>query len=402
MALPSPSDVLTAATAAKAKANAAAAAKKKSAAAAATAKKNAAAAAAAKKKADAARAKAAADSLLRKNKAAADKAAKDALKQKLAGGLMASNEATSLYVDPTPAYQPALNYLATQTKAANDRYKVNKENISNIFGDLAGLAAKDSVRIRDQFTKSIANQQMGLSNRTAEVRSATAAGEAQMAATGAERGEGPAMVNNPVAVAAEQGIARSNEYQTTWQALQEANQQQAQTDISARGAGYGQQQVGAIQQLAQGLEDRLVQLAGNTAQVQSDIAQAKIAGQQQVAQANYGEIQTAKEQQAALAQEQVKANARITAANISANRPATEKPKKYPANLTGWSQKVTDANGNPQALIQSVRDAANKWKQRPGNAKKTPTDSQVWNYWLVLNKDDPAGSVVNEYIKKYY
>lgn len=386
--------------AAKKRADAAAAAKKKAAAQAAAAKKAAAAKAAAAKKTAAAKAKTAVKNVVKKP------AAPKPVGMPLTGGLVSSPESNSLYVDPTPAYQPALNYLATQTKAANDRYLVNKQNITNIFGDLAGLAAKDAVRIREQFTKSIAEQQTGLANRTAEVRQATAAGEAQATATGAERGQGPAMVNNPVAVAAEQGIARSNEYQTTWQALQEANQQQAQTDISARGAGYGQQQVGAIQQLAQNLEDKLIQLAGNTAQVQSDIAAAKIAGQQTVAQANYGEIQTAKQQQAALAQAQVAANAKVAAANASAAAKGS-KPKTYAQNLTGWTKQVNDAKikGASSANIVATVAAVKKQVAAALKASKakntTPSKSDVIDELSTQYGDVPWLSFAIDYVNRY-
>lgn len=204
---------------------------------------------------------------------------------------VAPPSAQMLYVDPTPAFAPVLSYLNQQASAASDRYKINKESIKNIFGDLASIAEKDAVRIEDQFKRSIAQQQQDLATRTAEARTAQSAGEAQAAETATERGAGPEMAGSPTATATEEGIARSNEYATTWQALQNATQQQMQADISARGAGYGQQEVGAIQQLAQSLEDRLLAIGGNTAQVQADIAAAKIAGQQQVAQASYSQLQ---------------------------------------------------------------------------------------------------------------
>lgn len=381
----------------------AAAAKKKSAADAAAAKKKAAAAASKANAASAAKAKAAVKNVVKKPKPVQLPMPIKATKpvgMPLNGGLVSSPESNSLYVDPTPAYQPALDYLATQTKAANDRYKVNKENISNIFGDLAGLAEKDAVRIREQFTTSIANQQLGLANRTAEVRSATAAGEAQAAATGAERGQGPAMAVNPIAVAAEQGIARSNEYQTTWQALQEANQQQAQTDITTRGAGYGQQEAGAIQQLAQGLEDKLIQLAGNTAQVQSDIAAARIAGQQTVAQANYGEIQTAKQQQAALAQAKVAANARIAAANAAAaaKKAAANAPKEYSKTYSGWKSKVIDLGISPADITGDVKALVNDIKTKTGT---TPTSAQILAAYKKKFPGEPTIDLVTEYVKNY-
>lgn len=192
-------------------------------------------------------------------------------------------------------YQPVVNYLGQQETAAKDRYAVNNANVKNIFSALTGLTAQDSARITKQFTDSLTASKADLAMRTAEARQGAAAGTAQAAATGAERGSGDAMAVNPVQVAAEEGIARSNEYATTWQALQGANQQQAQADLSARGAGYGQQEVGAIQQLAQGLEDRLLAIGGNTAQVQSDIAQAKFGQETNIAQANYAEAIAARD-----------------------------------------------------------------------------------------------------------
>lgn len=204
---------------------------------------------------------------------------------------MAPPSAQMLYVDPTPAFAPVLDYLNQQAGAANDRYKVNKQAISNIFGDLASIAEKDAVRIEEQFKQSIAQQQQAVAQRTAEARTAQAAGEQAQAQIATERGAGPEMAGSPTATATEEGIARSNEYQTTWEALQNVTQQQLQADISARGAGYGQQEVGAIQQLAASLEDKLMQIGGNAAQVQADIASAKIAAQQQVAQASYNQLQ---------------------------------------------------------------------------------------------------------------
>jgi hypothetical protein len=240
-----------------------------------------------------------------------------------------------MYVDPTAAYQPVLDYLKQQEQAARDRYAVNNANIKNVFSALTGLTAADSARITKQFTDSLTASKADLAARTAEARAGAAAGTQQAAATGAERGTGDAMAVNPVQTAAEEGIARSNEYATTWQALQNANQQQAMADISARGAGYGQQEVGAIQQLAQNLEDKLLAIGGNTAQVQSDIAQAKFG--QQV------DIQKTKFQLS----EQAKAEAKAAAA---------AKPS-YSKDLFGLQKLMTD-NGQDFGTMTSSVDAA--------------------------------------------
>lgn len=203
------------------------------------------------------------------------------------GGGAASPNANSLYVDPRSAYQPVLDYLAQQDQAVRDRYATNEANIKNIFSSLTSLTAADSARITKQFEDSLTASKANLATRTAEARQATAAGTAQAAATGAERGQGPAMAINPIQVAAEEGIARSNEYATTWQNLQDVNKTQAVADIAARGAGYGQQEISAINQLNRDLQDKLLAIGGNTAQVQADIAQAKYEQKKNIAQVKF-------------------------------------------------------------------------------------------------------------------
>lgn len=213
-------------------------------------------------------------------------------------------DSSKLYVDPTPAYKPTLDFLQSQEKLANARYGKNKADISNIFGTLTSLTEKDAARIEDQFVQSIKDQQQGLAQRTAEVRNTQATTRQGMDAVAGERGTvDPAtasMMTGPTAVdvAAEQGIAASNEYQTTWDALMNVNKQQAQENLRNRIAGYGQQQAGALTALQQNLENRLSELGGSRAQVQSDIAQAKLIGQQNKASAEYN-TQVSKEAAAA-------------------------------------------------------------------------------------------------------
>jgi len=313
---------------------------------------------------------------------------------KLTGGITASKEAQSLYVDPTPAYQPLIDQLNEQKRLANERYGKNKTDITNLFGSLTTLAAQDAARVKEQFTKSIASQQASLAARTAEARTEAAAGQAQAVATGAERGGGPAMATSPVAVAAEEGIARSNEYQTTWEALQNANQQQSQTDITNRQAGYGQQQVGALQQLQQNLENKLLEIGGNTAQVQSDIAKAKIGMTQDVAKANYNEIQAAKE-----------AAARLAAAQAKASTPKTQK------GIQGFYERATAAGIDPEQLATSVDQArvaakqaiAKNWDPVLQGKVPEPTQQQVISWWRQQNPGSGAyAPFANEYITQYY
>jgi hypothetical protein len=262
-------------------------------------------------------------------------------------------------------YSPVTNYLAQQETAAKDRYATNAANIKNIFSSLTGLTAQDSARITKQFTDSLTASKADLAARTAEARAGSAAGTQQAAATGAERGGGDAMAVNPVQVAAEEGIARSNEYATTWQALQAANQQQAQADISARGAGYGQQQVGAIQQLAQNLEDKLLAIGGNTAQVQSDIAQAKFGQETNIAQANYAEAVAARD-----------AAQRAAAA---ASRPTAD---KTPAIDQIRQQLGPRFDGLLNGLTDAYAEAYTRQNPKGSTKVTKPTASDVMAIWV--------------------
>jgi hypothetical protein len=297
-----------------------------------------------------------------------------------------------LFVDPTPAYQPVLDFLGQQETAARDRYAVNSANIKNVFSALTGLTAADSTRITKQFTDSLTASKADLASRTAEARAGAAAGTQQAMATGAERGGGEAMAVNPISVAAEEGIARSNEYATTWQALQQANQQQAQADLSARGAGYGQQEVGAIQQLAQNLEDRLLAIGGNTAQVQSDIAQAKFSQQREIQGVKF----------------QISEQAR--AAAEAARAAAAAKPS-YGKDLFGLQKQMGDNGQDFNAMMASV-DAAytSAWdlkNPRVGDipVSKTvnpPKAADVKASWIANGGDPALLPYVDRYVSTVY
>jgi hypothetical protein len=308
---------------------------------------------------------------------------------KLTGGMTPSKDAQSLYVDPTSAYKPVLDFLAQQETAARARYGENKSDIKTIFGALTDVAVQDQARINEQFTQSIAEQQMSLAARTAEARQGAAAGVAASQAAGAERGNGPAMGVNPLQTASDEGIARSNAYQTTWEALQNANKDQAVVNTQTRQAGYGQQQVGAIQQLARNLEDRLMEIGGNTAQVQADIAKAQIGAKQTVANANYQERQTSKQQAAANYRAQLAAQAKAN------------KPKTYPRTLAGLTSYISD-------IAPSEKDATNFMN----SLAKAETDAiaddrssgQAYQMWLAKHKSYPQEykTKAKEYFNYYY
>ena len=80
------------------------------------------------------------------------------------GPVTPSRTAESLYVDPTPAFQPAMDFINKQMGAANTRYAANQADIKSIFGNLSTVRAADKQKIQEQFTKSITDQQLSLAN----------------------------------------------------------------------------------------------------------------------------------------------------------------------------------------------------------------------------------------------
>lgn len=296
-----------------------------------------------------------------------------------AGGAAASSGAGSkfladmLYADPTAQYKPALDYLTQQETASKERYAKNKASLESIFGALSDVSAKDAARINQQFTDSITQQQQALAARTAEARAGSAAGVAQAQATGAERGMGPGMAVNPIQTATEEGVARSNEYQTTWEGLMKANQAQAGIDASNRQTGYGFQQAQALQDLQNSLEDRLLALSGDKAQVQADIAQAKYAAQQQVREAKYNEALAAAER------------ARQAAAAAASSK------SNYASGVAGIQQKASEVGVNFDSLRKGLDSAYNSaWAAlNPDGgatrAVKSPTKADVLAAWNSMN-----------------
>lgn len=311
--------------------------------------------------------------------------------------------AESLYIDPTSVYKPTLELINKQKAQANQRYATNAADIKNIFGNLSTVGTEDAARIKEQFVNTIAEQQAGLATRTAEARANQAAGEAQQAVIGAQRGNGPAMKNDPTAVAREKGIAQSNAYQTIWEALQNANQLQAQTDLTTRTAGYGQQQVDAVSRLKMNLEDVLGQLSGRETETQSQLAQAKLGGQQNVASAKYQETQTSKaegrqdarDEAARLAAEE----ANPTIVTFKKNMIADGRGGQY-AGLVKFAQDAYNAAYNEvNKLTQDEIDQGLTEKPKP----VSPTPAQIKQAWSAISRisnQDP--SVDAEFKKRYY
>ena len=321
------------------------------------------------------------------------------------GPMTPSRQAESLYVDPTPMFQPALDFINKQVGQANTRYAANQADIKSIFGNLTTVRAEDKAKIQKQFENSITNQQMSLAQRTAEARQGSEAGAQQLAVTAGERGEGPMPASTPVQRAAEEGIARSNEYQQTWEALQNVMSQQAQNDVQSAIQGYDYQQASALEQLRNNLEQRLAGLEGQQVDVMGQLAGAQLQGRQGVMQANYGEIQARQAQEAALREAQARSAGTVEAARIRAEAEAAERenaPKSYANNLTGWEQKVSDviAPGAADAIRNEVQDIVKQWRKNNGN--RMPDRAAIYQRWLARNSGDPSFDLVNEYIKLAY
>ena len=212
-----------------------------------------------------------------------------------------------------------MDFINQQMGQANTRYAANQADIKSIFGNLTTVRAEDKAKMKNQIEDSITSQQMSLAQRTAEARAGSEAGAQQLAVTAGERGEGPMPASTPVQRAAEEGIARSNEYQQTWEALQNVMSQQAQNDVQSAIQGYDFQQASALEQLRNNLEQRLAGLEGQQVDVMGQLAGAQLQGRQGVMQANYGEIQARQAQQAALREAQARAAGGAGAPPVTGN-----------------------------------------------------------------------------------
>jgi hypothetical protein len=303
------------------------------------------------------------------------------------GPVTPSRTAESLYVDPTPMFQPAMDFINQQMGQANTRYAANQADIKSIFGNLTTVRAEDKAKIKKQFEDSITNQQLSLAQRTAEARSGSEAGAQQLAVTAGERGEGPMPASTPVQQAAEEGIARSNEYQQTWEALQNVMSQQAQNDVQSAISGYDFQQASALEQLRNNLEDRLAGLEGQRVDVQSQLAGAQLQGRQGVMQANYGEIQNRRAQEAALREAQARAGGR-NEPRVSSNQFS----EVLNQNLKGMG--VNKANRD--AFFFTLEEVE----------REQPRDSvQAYNSWLAKNGDNseaPASARLRRAARDYF
>ena len=208
------------------------------------------------------------------------------------GDMNVSDTAAGLYVDPTSAFQPAIDFIGGQRTQANERYAQNKADIANIFGNLTQVNRESQDRVRQQFETSIADQAMNTAQRMAQARMGAEGAQQDAMRAMAERGGGPAlnMAASPAAVAAERAVGDIGAYGTIWEGQQRAIQAQTQQDIEAGIRGLGQQEIFANQTLQRSLEDTLNQLSGQEVGIRGELAGAIVGARGQVAQANYNEI----------------------------------------------------------------------------------------------------------------
>ena len=293
-------------------------------------------------------------------------------------------------------YQPILDFYANQQQQTNARYATNAANLKSIFGALSGISAKDTANINSQFASSITKQQADLATRTAEQRAAQAAGAAQAAITGAERGNGPALVGSPTATATNQAIGQSNAIQQNWEGLMGAQQMNALTDVANRGAGYGQQEVAATNQMTQNLQEELASIGGQVAGIQGQIAQAKVARDQAIQSGEYEAAAAAQKTLDDLKLQELKnegslnvaktaAAARVAARSTGGG--TSTKPKTYAKGTTGTLQRIADTYGAADAA-----DYQAQWDKVQAARPKDAT--AAFNLWIrynpAINALDPA------------
>jgi hypothetical protein len=303
-------------------------------------------------------------------------------------GMNVSDTAAGLYVDPTPAFQPALDFIGTQRGQADDRYAQNKADIANIFGNLTQVNRESQERVRSQFETSIADQQMKTAERMAQARMGADQTQASAIRAMDERGGGPMgnLMASPAAIASERAIGDIGSYAQIWEGQQRAIQGQTQQDLEAGLRGLGYQEVQSNMQLKQSLESTLNQLSGQEAGIRGDLAGAIVGAQGQVAQANYNEIlaKRAADEARRLAsirgaydvqQAEIDAAKQIELATINArNRVVT-----YPENSAGVTQFIRNEGGTD-------RDISSFWADMDRvNVGQAANSQDAFQMWLEAN-----------------
>jgi hypothetical protein len=295
-------------------------------------------------------------------------------------------------------YSPLQDLLKVQQAAAAKRYEQNKADITSIFGALSGLTAEDTARINKQFTDSITKQQQDYATRVAEQKTEAAAGTAQAATTGAERGTGPALNVSPVQQAADAANASANETLTNWQGLMQSTQAQTIKDAETRGAGYTQQKLGSLAQLSKNFEDTLSQFATQDATLKSQMAQSKIDAQNAYMSNDFAAAQAADAQQNKLQLQDLKNQGLMDVATLKAKVALARGAGSAKPNLKGVEALMAKAASTGVDFIgvqSSVQDAYNTAysQKNPDKTKagKAPTVQEVKAAWYYINGGSPQG-----------
>jgi hypothetical protein len=316
--------------------------------------------------------------------------------QKAAQTAMENERNAKIDSNLASVYSPLQDLLKMQQANASKRYEQNKADITSIFGALSSLTAEDTARINKQFTDSITKQQTDYATRVAEQKTEAAAGTAQAAATGAERGTGPAMNTSPVQQAADAANANANAALTNWQGLMQATQAQTVKDAETRGAGYTQQKLGSLAQLSKNFEDTLAQFAGQDAQLKSQMAQSKLDQQAAMANNDFEAAQAANKQTAALQLQDLKNQGLMDVATLKAKVALARGTGSSTPSLKGVEALMAKAAATDVDFIgvqSSVQDAYNTaYEQKnPDKTKagKAPTVQEVKAAWYYLNGGSP-------------
>lgn len=293
-------------------------------------------------------------------------------------------------------YSPLQDLLKAQQDKANKRYEQNKADITSIFGALSGLTAADTARVNKQFTDSITKQQTDYATRVAQQNLEAQAGTKQAVATGAERGSGPAMTNNPIQAAAAQGNADANAALTNWQGLMQAQQAQTVTDVENRGTGYTQQKLGALNQLSRNFEDTLSQFQAQDATLQSQIAQAKLDQQAAYASSDAQAAQNADKQLAALQLQELKNKGAMDVATLKAKASLARGGGSGSGNLKGVeavAAKAKAAGVDFAQLQKSVNEATTiaQAMANPAGSTKfvSPDKALIQSTWNRVMQSSP-------------
>ena len=297
-----------------------------------------------------------------------------ALKPAGVGDMNVSDTARGLFQDPTSAFQPSLDFINKQRSAAGERYAQNKADIANIFGNLTQVNRESQNRVNEQFSKSIADQQMATAERVAQARMGQQQTQESAVRAMDERGGGPMgnLLASPVAREAERGIADQNAYQSIWEGQQGAIRAQTEQDLLAANRGLGFQEVLAGQTLQRSLENTLNQLSGQETGIRSELAQAIVGARGQVAQANYNEVLSARAAEEARRLAAVRGAYSVEQAAINAQN------------------KIDLANINAQNRVQNYSaDAAgvSQFMRREGADDKT-----IGRFWATVDSTDYANA----------